>query len=116
MNKSATSPEIASGSCAGAEVCPLSRVPVGATVCVKAFAASPEIRAQLRALGFCEKQEVKLLSGGANFSCEVCDAKLDLNVELAEAILVEPLVPHDPPNTRPLRMLERWLLRGLPRN
>jgi HAD superfamily phosphatase (TIGR01668 family) len=32
------------------------------------------------------------------------------------AILVEPLVPHDPPNTRPLRMLERWLLRGLPRN
>ena len=91
MNKSATSPEIASGSCAGAEVCPLSRVPVGATVCVKAFAASPEIRAQLRALGFCEKQEVKLLSGGANFSCEVCDAKLDLNVELAEAILVEPL-------------------------
>jgi high-affinity iron transporter len=85
-----TSPKIAKGSCAGAEVCPLSRVPVGATVCVQSFAASPEIRAQLRALGLCEKQEVKLLSCEGNFLCEVCDAKLDLNAELAEAILVEP--------------------------
>jgi hypothetical protein len=32
------------------------------------------------------------------------------------AILVEPLVRHDPLETRPLRLLERWLLRGLPRN
>jgi len=31
------------------------------------------------------------------------------------AILVEPIVPHDPWNTLPLRLLERWLLRGLPR-
>jgi high-affinity iron transporter len=85
-----TSPKTAKGSCAGAEVCPLSRVPVGATVCVQSFAASPEIRAQLRALGLCEKQEVKLLSREGNFLCQVCDAKLDLNAELAEAILVEP--------------------------
>ena len=91
MKKQATSPEIAKGSCAGAEVCPLSRVPVGATVCIKSFAASPEVRSQLRALGFCEEQEVKLLSRDANFVCEVCDAKLDLNAELAEAILVAPL-------------------------
>ena len=91
MNKSATSPEIASGSCAGAEVCPLSRVPVGSTVCIKSFAASPEVRAQLRSLGICEEQEMKLLSRDANFVCEVCDARLDLNAELAEAILVAPL-------------------------
>jgi high-affinity iron transporter len=69
----------------------LSRVPVGATVCIKSFAASPEVRAQLRSLGICEEQEVKLLSCGANFVCEVCDAKLDLNAELAEAIMVAPL-------------------------
>jgi hypothetical protein len=31
-------------------------------------------------------------------------------------ILVEPLVAHDPLNTRWLRHIERWLLRGLPRN
>jgi high-affinity iron transporter len=91
VKKQVNSPEIAKGSCAGAEVCPLSRVPVGATVCIKSFAASPEVRAQLRSLGICEEQEVKLLSCGANFVCEVCDAKLDLNAELAEAILVAPL-------------------------
>ncbi len=32
------------------------------------------------------------------------------------AILVEPLVRHDPPTTRLLRLIERLLLRGLPRN
>ncbi len=32
------------------------------------------------------------------------------------AILVEPLVGRDPLNIRPLRLLERLLLRGLPRN
>lgn len=32
------------------------------------------------------------------------------------AILVEPLEGHDPLNTRWLRLLERWLLHGLPRN
>ena len=30
-------------------------------------------------------------------------------------ILVDPLVRHDPWNTLPLRLLERWLLRDLPR-
>lgn len=80
---------IAKGRCAGAEVCPLSRVPVGTTVCIKALAASPEIRERLRALGLSEKQELKLLSREANFVCQVCNATLDLNAELAEAILVE---------------------------
>ena len=83
--------ETTQGRCAGAEVCPLSRVPVGATVCIKTLGASPEIREKLRALGLSEQQEVKLLSRDANFVCEVCDARLDLNAELAEAILVEPL-------------------------
>ena len=83
--------ETTQGRCAGAEVCPLSRVPVGAIVCIKTLGASPEVREKLRALGLSEKQEVKLLSRDANFVCEVCDARLDLNAELAEAILVEPL-------------------------
>ncbi|HEV2452763.1 MAG TPA: FeoA family protein, partial [Verrucomicrobiae bacterium] len=84
QNKSAA---IAAGRCAGAEVCPLSRVPVGMTVCIKALAASPEIRERLRALGLSEKQELKLLSRESNFVCQVCNATLDLNAELAEAIL-----------------------------
>ncbi len=93
MKQTATSSETVKGSCAGAEVCPLSRVPAGATVCINSLVASPEVRAQLRALGLCEKQEMKLLSRDANFICEVCDAKLDLNPELAEAIWVEPFTP-----------------------
>src|SRR5437016_6285634 len=52
--------EIAQGACAGAEVCPLSRVPVGATVCIRSLA--PEAREKLRALGLAEKQEIKILS------------------------------------------------------
>jgi len=91
VKKTVKPSEVAKGSCAGAEVCPLSRVPVGSTVCIKSFAASPEVRAQLRSLGICEEQEMKLLSRDANFVCEVCDARLDLNAELAEAILVAPL-------------------------
>jgi high-affinity iron transporter len=83
------SKDIAQGACAGAEVCPLSRVPVGATVCIRSLA--PEMREKLRALGLAEKQEVKILSGGKSFVCEVCNATLDLNAELAEAIFVEPL-------------------------
>jgi high-affinity iron transporter len=83
----------AKGRCAGAEVCPLSRVPVGSTVCIKALAATPEVREHLRALGLWEKQELKLLSRESNFVCQVCDARLDLNAELAEAILVELPLP-----------------------
>src|SRR5215469_15064436 len=71
--------EITKGQCAGAEVCPLSRVPVGSTVCIKAMA--PEMREKLHSLGLREKQEMKLLSRDANFVCEVCDARLDLNAE-----------------------------------
>src|SRR5450432_2566953 len=103
VKKQANSPEIAKGSCAGAEVCPLSRVPVGSIVCIKSFAASPAVRDQLRALGFCEEQQVKLLSESkSNFVCEVCDAELDLNAELAEAILVAPLA-------LPVRQLQNFM-------
>ena len=88
----------AKGQCAGEEVCPLSRVPVGSTVCIKALVASPEVLKHLMALGISEEQELKLLSRASsksNFVCKVCDATLDLNAELAEAILVEelPILP-----------------------
>jgi len=95
--------EITRGQCAGAEVCPLSRVPVGSTVCIKAMA--PELREKLHSLGLREKQEMKLLSRGAGFVCEVCDATLDLNAELAEAIMVEPLV-------LPVRQLKNLMAGG----
>lgn len=103
MAEESTSKEIAQGACAGAEICPLSRVPVGSTVCIRSLA--PEMREKLRALGLAEKQEVKILSGGKSFVCEVCNAKLDLNAELAEAILVEPLA-------LPVRQLKNLMSSG----
>jgi hypothetical protein len=45
----------------------------------------------LRELGFCEEQQVRLVSKHVNVICQVCNARLGLSHELAEAILVEPL-------------------------
>ncbi|HEX3626100.1 MAG TPA: FTR1 family protein [Verrucomicrobiae bacterium] len=121
MTEERKSAAIAKGRCAGAEVCPLSRVPVGTTVCIKALAASPEIRERLRALGLSEKQELKLLSNcETNFVCQVCNATLDLNAELADAILVETPLPVrqlqslvddvSQPKAKPLRAAVRILV------
>ena len=79
------------GECAGPTVCPLSRVKAGTVVSIKELAAAPEIRVRLREMGFGEKQIVKLLSRQSNIICQVCNARLGISQELAEAILVEPL-------------------------
>jgi Fe2+ transport system protein FeoA len=79
------------GECAGPSVCPLSRVKTGAVVCIKELAASPELQARLREMGFCEEQKIKLLSRDSNIICQVCNARLGISKRLAEAILVEAL-------------------------
>lgn len=79
------------GQCAGPLVCPLSRVKTGAVVCIKELSTSPEISDRLRELGLGERQTIKLLSRQSNFICQVCNARLGLSEELANAILVEPL-------------------------
>lgn len=86
---------VVEGTCAGPQVCPLSRVTAGSVVCIKQLAASPEITDRLRELGLGEKQTIKLLSRHANLICQVCNARLGISAELAEAILVE-LVPSNP--------------------
>ncbi len=75
--------------CADPSVCPLSRVKAGAVVCIKELAASPEISERLRELGFCEDQRIKLLRRDSCYICQVCNARLGISRELAEAILVE---------------------------
>ncbi len=82
---------IVAGQCAGPSVCPLTRVKAGTVVCIKELAASPELRARLREMGFCEQQRIKLLSRHSNIICQVCNARLGIRSKLAEAILVEPL-------------------------
>lgn len=72
-------------------LCPLSRLRSGMTARVKQLCASPEMGQRLREIGLGEEQVVRLLSGGVNVICIVCNARLALSTQLAEAILVEPV-------------------------
>ncbi len=64
-----------------------------------------------RALGLLELGCAEVVVVGDQFFTDVLGARF---AGLA-AILVEPIVAHDPYHVRPLRMVEKWLLRGLPR-
>jgi Fe2+ transport system protein FeoA len=77
------------GQCAGVQVCPLSRVQAGVTVCIKELSTSPDLTDRLREMGFCEKQKIKVVARESSFICQVCNARLGISRELAEAILVE---------------------------
>ena len=86
------------GDAAGAEIhcpnpstCPLSRVRAGMVVRIKALSAPPEVTQRLREIGFCEKQIIRLLVRQSNLICQVCNARLALNSQLAQMIIVEPL-------------------------
>jgi len=73
-------------------ICPLSRVVAGAAVRIKRLDAPPEITNRLREMGFCEEQQIKLLSRHPNLICLVCNARLGISPKLADNIFVE-LVP-----------------------
>jgi Fe2+ transport system protein FeoA len=79
------------GQCAGAALCPLNHVEAGSTVCIRELSASPEIQTRLREMGFCESQNVKLVSRNSNIICQICNARLGISERLAETILVEPV-------------------------
>jgi Fe2+ transport system protein FeoA len=85
----------ARGRCEDPFLCPLSRVVAGSAVRVKRLAAPPEVSHRLREMGFCEDQQIKLLSAEHNLICLVCNARLGISPELAETILVE-LLPAQP--------------------
>jgi len=72
-------------------LCPLSRVVEGTAVRIKQLSASPEVSHRLREMGFCEEQQIKLVSHQANIICQVCNARLGISTQLAESILVEPI-------------------------
>ena len=77
------------GRCAGPDVCPLSRVQEGATVCIKQLSTSPEMTDRLREMGFFEEQKIKLVARESSFICQVCNARLGLSSQLADLIWVE---------------------------
>ena len=56
---------------------------------IKHLAASPEVSHRLREMGFCEDQQIRLLSQQTNVICQVCNARFGISEKLADSILVE---------------------------
>jgi len=74
------------------EPCPLNRVRAGVAVRIKQLCASPEMQARLREIGFCEDQVVRLITSQSNFICQVCNSRLAISAQLAQLIMVEPVI------------------------
>jgi Fe2+ transport system protein FeoA len=75
----------------GQPLCPLNRMRAGMAVRVKQLCASPDVGQRLREIGLGEEKIIRLLCCGTNVICIVCNARLALSAQLAEAILVEPV-------------------------
>jgi Fe2+ transport system protein FeoA len=73
-------------------LCPLNQVRAGIAVRVRQLCASPELAERLREIGFGEDRIIKLLTSHTNIICMVCNTRLALSEQLAQKILVEPLV------------------------
>ncbi len=71
---------------------PLHQVAEGREVRIRELSATPDMTCRLREIGLCEGQVVRLISRQSNVICQVCNARLALNAQLAEMILVESLV------------------------
>ena len=80
---------VVEGRCAGREVCPLSCVEAGATVCIKQLSTTPDLTDRLRELGLGEEQRVKVIARESSFICQVCNARIGISRQLADSILVE---------------------------
>ena len=73
------------------EPCPLNRVQAGMTVRIRRLCAAPDVQNRLREIGLCEDQVIRLITGQANYICQVCNARLAISEHLARLILVEPV-------------------------
>jgi Fe2+ transport system protein FeoA len=73
-------------------LCPLNRVKAGLAVRIKQLCGTPEISDRLREIGFCEDRIVKLLTSHSNIICLVCNTRLALSEQVAQNILVEPVL------------------------
>jgi len=74
------------------EVCPLSCVRTGVAVRIRKLCATPEMQERLREIGFCEDQVIRLLTSHSNFICQVCNTRLAISAQLAQLIMVEPVL------------------------
>jgi Fe2+ transport system protein FeoA len=89
MNENARPLHIVNGECAHADVCPLSHLEAGVCARIRRLAGADPVNDRLRELGFCEDQQVRILSRGGNLICQICNARLGLSEKIAASILVE---------------------------
>ena len=68
---------------------PLHQVAEGMAVRIRELSATPEVTCRLREIGLCEGQTIRLIARHTNIICQVCNARLALNSQLAGMILVE---------------------------
>jgi Fe2+ transport system protein FeoA len=74
------------------ELCPLTRVRAGVAVRIRKLCATPALQERLRELGLGEDQVVKLLTSHTNLICQVCNTRLAISEQLAQMIMVEPVL------------------------
>jgi Fe2+ transport system protein FeoA len=89
--KKPTTAHLVDDCCSVPEVCPLTKIKAGTVVCIRQLATSAELGDRLRELGLGEDQKVRLLMQQDSVICQVCNARVAISQELAEAILVEPV-------------------------
>ncbi|GEM_PF-1739452 len=70
----------------------LDRVRAGTRVRIKQITAPDELSCRLREIGLCENQIVTLITSRSNLICQVCNSRLALSHEIAQEILVEPVI------------------------
>lgn len=78
-----------SSHCPAPDLCPLNEVRAGSSARIRQIDTSPEVAVRLRELGFCEDQQVKMISQHHSVICQVCNMRVGISSKIAERILVE---------------------------
>jgi ferrous iron transport protein A len=91
MSRRSTPPAVTFAGCPNPAVCPLSKIRAGMAVRIRELSAPPEVCSRLREMGFCEDQQIRLLSQQSNVICQVCNVRLGISAQLADTIMVEPV-------------------------
>lgn len=69
----------------------LAQAKAGSRFRIVEIEGKPDICHRLREMGFCERAEVKKISGGSCLICTVCGVRMALSQRLAQSVFVEPL-------------------------
>jgi hypothetical protein len=77
--------------CPQPALCPLNKVRVGMAVRVKQLSAPPDVIHRLREMGFCEEQQIRLLSHQSSIVCLVLQRAPGNQQPTGGKHLVEPL-------------------------